>query len=395
MSRWSFVSNRPANRSLMLAAAVLAGGVGGALVSTGEARLSTERLPMLVGSAWATDPVAQSDLLADVAESALASVVNISVERRATGPGSFGHGWGPLSHRQESGQGSGVVVSANGVVVTNHHVVDRAEQITVRLSDGREFSARVVGSDEPTDLAVLQLNDATDLTAMPFGDSDTVRVGEMVMAIGNPFGLSGSVSLGIVSAMGRSQMGITDYDNFIQTDAAVNPGNSGGALVNMDGELVGINTAILSRSGGSQGVGFAIPSSMVQSVVESLQRDGRVVRGWLGIGIQDITPALANALSLSDGAGVLVSEVEPGGPAHAAGLRAGDVVLEVRGEEVHDSQSLRTQVALSRPGDPLALTVLRNGQRMQVEALPGERPNPDSIASLGYDPKLRQGQKSE
>jgi Do/DeqQ family serine protease len=395
VSRWSFVSNRPANRSLMLAAAVLAGGVGGALVSTGEARLSTERLPMLVGSAWATDPVAQSDLLADVAESALASVVNISVERRATGPGSFGHGWGPLSHRQESGQGSGVVVSANGVVVTNHHVVDRAEQITVRLSDGREFSARVVGSDEPTDLAVLQLNDATDLTAMPFGDSDTVRVGEMVMAIGNPFGLSGSVSLGIVSAMGRSQMGITDYDNFIQTDAAVNPGNSGGALVNMDGELVGINTAILSRSGGSQGVGFAIPSSMVQSVVESLQRDGRVVRGWLGIGIQDITPALANALSLSDGAGVLVSEVEPGGPAHAAGLRAGDVVLEVRGEEVHDSQSLRTQVALSRPGDPLALTVLRNGQRMQVEALPGERPNPDSIASLGYDPKLRQGQKSE
>jgi len=395
VTRWSFVVSRPVNRSLTLAAAVLAGGVGGALMTMGMEHVKPARLPDVIDSAWATDPMEQSDRLADVAERALASVVNITVEHRAAGAGSFGHGWGPRMPRQQSGQGSGVILSASGVVVTNHHVVDRAERITVRTSDGREYAARVVGSDEPTDLAVLQLQDATDLTAMPFGDSDTVRVGEMVMAIGNPFGLSGSVSLGIVSAMGRSQMGITDYDNFIQTDAAVNPGNSGGALVNMEGELVGINTAILSRSGGSQGVGFAIPSTMVQSVVESLQRDGRVVRGWLGISIQDLTPAMANALSLPEGAGVLVGEVEPGGPALAAGLRAGDIVVEVAGEAVHDTQALRTQVASSRPGEPLSLTVLRNGQRLSLEAFPGERPDPGHVAVIGVDPKLRPGQKSE
>lgn len=395
MSRSSRFLPRPVASSLMLAAAVLAGGVSGALVTAGSDTRGVVQWPAMVGNAWATDPVEQSDQLADVAERALSSVVNITVERRSASAGSFGHGWGPLVPRQQSGQGSGVVVSANGVVVTNQHVVEGAQRITVRTSDGQEYAARVVGSDAPTDLAVLQLEAASDLTAMPFGDSDSVRVGEMVMAIGNPFGLSGSVSLGIVSALGRSQMGITDYDNFIQTDAAVNPGNSGGALVNMEGELVGINTAILSRSGGSQGVGFAIPSTMVQSVVESLQRDGRVVRGWLGISIQDMTPAMANALSLTEDSGVLVAEVEPGGPAEAAGLRAGDVLLEVESQALRDAQELRTQVASARPGEPLSLVVLRGAERLEVEALPGERPDAGAVASLLLDPKLQGAQKSE
>jgi serine protease Do len=347
----------------------------------------------LTPRAWAQmHPIQQSEHLATLSERALQSVVHITATRMAPARGMdpmWGPFFGPDPRRQapSQGLGSGVIVTADGVVLTNHHVIEGAADIRVQTHDGRTFEAELVGSDQATDLAVLRLRDATSLAALPFADSDGVRPGQLVLAIGNPFGLSGSVSMGIVSAVGRTRMGITDYEDFIQTDAAINPGNSGGALVNMQGELIGINTAILSRNGGYQGVGFAIPARMASHVLERLVRDGRVVRGWLGVGIQDLTPELARGLGTDVGAGVVLSDVQPGSPAAAAGLQRGDVVTHIDGQPVSGADALRHRVALLDPGREVRITGQREGRPLQRSVAIGERPDArDAAAPAPGDP---------
>lgn len=277
--------------------------------------------------------------------------------------------------REEERQslGSGVVVDAeHGYILTNHHVIKNADEITVTFRDGRHFDAKVVGSDPEVDLAVLQI-EADHLTAVPIGDSDRLEVGDFVVAIGNPFGLGQTVTLGIVSALGRSGLGIEGYENFIQTDASINPGNSGGALVNLDGELVGINTAIVAPGGGNVGIGFAIPSNMAAEIMKQLIEFGEVRRGQLGVYIQDVTPELAEALGLKRLRGAVVSRVIAGSPADKAGLEAGDVIVAVNGDKVENSAQLRTAIGLLRPGQWVVLDVIRDGRPRQIKALIAER----------------------
>ena len=262
---------------------------------------------------------------------------------------------GPL---HEHGLGSGVIVAKDGYILTNNHVVDHASEVKVTLQDGREFTAKVIGRDPKSDIAVVKI-DAKNLPVVPMADSDKVQVGDVVLAIGNPFGVGQTVTEGIVSAKDRGNMGIEDYEDFIQTDAAINPGNSGGALVDVDGRLIGINTAILSRSGGSQGVGFAIPSDLARNVMESLIKYGHVTRGYLGVMIQNVTPALAKEFKLKEPTGALVGDVVPDGPAAKAGFKDGDVVLEFNGKPVTDSRQPATrrggdQTRLKRAGESLA-----------------------------------------
>lgn len=367
--------------------------------STRAAGASSAERVMRASSLLATPAWAQSlDLpegssLSDVAEEAVERVVNISTNRlvRARQPqarGPFGndplfdHFFGrPMPERRERSLGSGVIVSADGLVLTNNHVVQDAEEIRVTLSDGTPLTAEVVGTDPPSDLAVLRLQgEFEELPWMVFGDSDRLRLGEVVLAVGNPFGLDGTVTMGIVSAKGRSNVGIVDYEDFIQTDASINPGNSGGALINMRGELVGINTAILSRSGGYQGIGFAIPSRMAQSLMQSLVDHGRVVRGYLGVAIQDLDEALARALDVDARQGVVIAGVEPDTPAQAAGLREGDVVIAMDGQPVSGASPFRNQIALAPAGTVVELTLIRDGREQTVPVTLGEREDPASAA---------------
>ena len=262
--------------------------------------------------------------------------------------------------RKTASLGSGVIVSSDGYILTNNHVVKDADEITVLLSDKKEFKGKVIGSDPKTDIAVIKIEDK-DLPHIAWGDSDKLKVGEIVLAIGNPFGLNQTVTMGIVSAVERVNMGIADYVDFIQTDAAINPGNSGGALVNAKGELVGLNTAIFSTSGGYQGIGFAIPSSMANMVMESLISKGKVIRGWLGVSIQPITPELASKFNLKSEEGSLVADVIEGGPAEKAGIIRGDVIVEFNGEKVSDPHNLRNAVAKTPPGEVVKITVVREG----------------------------------
>ena len=241
---------------------------------------------------------------------------------------------------RQQGLGSGVIVTKDGYILTNNHVVDGAQDVKVTLQDGREFTAKIIGRDPKSDVAVIKI-DAKDLPVVPMADSDKVQVGDVVLAVGNPFGVGQTVTTGIVSATGRGNLGIEDYEDFIQTDAAINPGNSGGALVDVEGRLIGINTAIYSRSGGNQGIGFAIPSDLARDVMGSLISDGKVTRGYLGVMIQDVTPALAKEFKLKDNTGALVGDVVPKGPADKAGLKDGDVVLECNGKAISDSRRLR------------------------------------------------------
>ncbi len=331
--------------------------------------------------------------IADIAEKTVGSVVNISTEKvvkRTQGPTPFndpffrqffGDRFRQMpQERRERSLGSGVIVSDDGIILTNNHVVEGASEIAVTLSDGRELEAEIVGTDPESDVGVLRLKEAPDgLQALRFGDAESLRLGDIVLAVGNPFGVGQTVTMGIVSATGRANVGIVDYEDFIQTDAAINPGNSGGALVNTRGELVGINTAILSRSGGYQGIGFAIPSNMARTIMQSLIDTGTVSRGFLGISIQDVNRELAQALGLDEGTrGVLVGGVSDGSPAEKGGVERGDVILSVNGETVRSSGELRNLVALAGANSEVKLVVLRDDKKRTLEVTLGARPGDDT-----------------
>ncbi len=281
-------------------------------------------------------------------------------------------------HRQEQSLGSGVIVSEDGVVLTNNHVVENAVKIRVVLADRREYSAEIAGTDPQTDLAVLklELNQGETVPALPLGDSSRLRLGDIVLAVGNPFGLGQTVTMGIVSAVGRANVGIADYEDFIQTDAAIYPGNSGGALVDMEGHLVGINTAMLKKLDRHQGIGFAVPTKMIEPIMQSLLERGRVERGWLGVIIQDLTTEAATRLGINGERGALIAQVGRGTPAEAAGLEAGDVVSLLDGVAVESSAQLRNAVAMKGADKTVKLSVLRNGDRRELSvrlgALPAE-----------------------
>ena len=281
--------------------------------------------------------------------------------------------------RKERGLGSGVIVESGGLIVTNNHVVSKADEIKVFLSDKREFKAKLVGTDAKTDIAVLKI-EAEGLPTIHWADSDKLEVGEFVLAVGNPFGLTQTVTLGIVSALGRAA-GIAEYEDFIQTDAAINPGNSGGALVNVRGELAGINTAIYSQSGGNMGIGFAVPSNLARSVVEQLVKHGKVVRGWLGVSIQDLSPELAPQFGLSDPKGVLVNEVLDASPAKRAGLERGDVILEYDGKLVENATQLRNAVAQTVVGKKVGVKFMRDKKSRTAEVAIVEQPK--NVAQAG------------
>ncbi len=293
----------------------------------------------------------------------------------------FGEGEsGPESSRpfrgpNQHGVGSGVIVTKDGYILTNNHVVESADDIRVALNDGREFSAKVIGRDPQTDIAVLKI-DAHELPFLTLADSDKIEVGDVVLALGNPFGIGQTVTTGIVSAKGRATLGL-DYEDFIQTDAAINPGNSGGALVDTDGRLIGINTAILSDTGGNQGIGFAVPTNLARWVMDGLVQNGRVERGFLGVNIQDLTPDLAKEFKLEHAHGALVSEVTPQSPADQAGLRGGDVIVEFNGKPVTDSRHLKLQVGATIPGASVPVKLLRDGAsktlQVTVRELPGDK----------------------
>ena len=284
-----------------------------------------------------------------------------------------GRGMTPQHKQYERGTGSGVVVRSDGYILTNNHVIDGATDITVTFDNKREMKAKLIGTDAKTDIAVLKV-DATNLPTIAMADSSQARVGDLVLAMGSPFGLKQTVTMGIVSARGRTGMGIEEYEDFIQTDASINPGNSGGALLNTRGELIGINTAILANNGGNQGVGFAIPANLARSVMTQVMDHGKVVRGYLGLLPQDITPAMAQALHSKQNEGVLVGDVTAGAPAAAAGLQRGDVILDLNGHKVEDSNQLRMQVSMTSPGTTVQLRVLHDGSEKTVAVKLAEMP---------------------
>jgi len=277
-----------------------------------------------------------------------------------------------LNNQPQTGLGSGVIVSPAGYVLTNNHVVEEADEIQVTLNDGRQTVAKVIGTDPETDLAVLKV-ELSDLPVITLGNSDALEIGDPLLAIGNPFGVGQTVTSGIVSALGRTQLGINTFENFIQTDAAINPGNSGGALVDVQGHLMGINTAIYSRSGGSMGIGFAIPTSTARSVMEAIVKEGKVTRGWIGVEPQDLTPELAESFGVGARSGVIITGVLQNGPAAQAGIRPGDVITAVKGQEVRNVPQLLAAVAALPPGEKARLDVLRRDASMQIEVTPGRR----------------------
>lgn len=324
-----------------------------------------------------------------VARAATPAVVNISASREIKSRGGtpffddpfFRQFFGDEFFRQfqmprerrEQSLGSGVIVHPDGLIITNNHVVAKADRIKILLGDKREFIGKVVGTDPKTDLAVVKIK-AKELPTIGWGDSDRLEVGEYVLAIGNPFGLNQTVTMGIVSAVGRANVGIAEYEDFIQTDAAINPGNSGGALVNTRGELIGINTAIFTQSGGYMGVGFAVPSNMAKSVMDNLVKAGKVIRGWLGVSIQDVTPGLAKQFSLPESLGALVSDVLEDSPAERSGLRQGDVIVVFDGKAIESTRVLRNHVAQTAVGKKVKVSIIRDGKPTELEAVIIEMP---------------------
>jgi serine protease Do len=338
---------------------------------------------------------------APVVKSVLPDVVNISTSkvvraqaelpegmfndpffRQFFGPGSGNHSQNPRSQREES-LGSGVIVSPEGYILTNNHVVEGATDVRVTLSDKHQVQAKVVGADPKTDIAVLKV-EGTGYSAITIGDSSKVQVGDYALAIGDPFGVGQTVTMGIVSAINRGNLGIEDYEDFIQTDAPINPGNSGGALINDRGELIGINTAIISHgSGGNQGIGFAVPVNLARQVMDQILDHGKVTRAYLGIVVQDVTPAIAKAMGQSELHGALVGDVKASSPAGKAGLQRGDIILKINGTSVADSRELRMSISMMKPDADVKLKILRNGKESDITVKLGELPGPQEQAKFG------------
>jgi serine protease Do len=343
----------------------------------GEAAISKESVDILTRVGQAT---------AEIVDAVRPAIVNISTTRTVKFQGGgdqflddpffrrfFGDRFKTPKERKSLGLGSGVIVDADGYILTANHVIQGADEINVTLSDKREFKGKIVGSDIMTDIGVVKI-DAKDLPSVKMGDSAKLRVGETVLAIGSPYGLSQTVTMGIVSAVGRANVGIADYEDFIQTDAAINPGNSGGALVNVRGELVGINTAIFSTSGGYQGIGFAVPTSMAKAAMDSLINKGKVVRGWLGVSIQSLTPELASQFGLTDGKGVLVGDIVEDSPADKGGLQRGDIIVEVQGKKIDDPNQIRNMVAGIEPGQKIEMKIIRENKPITKNVTVSELP---------------------
>ncbi len=363
-----------------------------------------EQAPLLSGALLVgqSSTALQNATFTQVAKAARPAVVNISTTvkhesrtpqrspffddpffRRFFGE-EFERRFQPEESPRPQGTGSGVIVSRDGYIVTNNHVVESGDEIQVTLSDKRNFTAEVVGTDPKTDLALLKI-EADELPILPWGDSGKLQVGEIVMAIGNPFGLTQTVTMGIVSAVGRANVGIVDYEDFIQTDAAINPGNSGGALVNLKGELIGINTAIFSRSGGYMGIGFAIPSNMAKTIQTSLTKHGEVIRGWLGVSIQDLNADLQEQFEAPDQRGVLIGDVVADSPAAEGGLKRGDIIRHYDSHEVNDSRHLRSLVAETEPEASVTIQVLRDGEKHEVQIKISELPKDlEALASADH-----------
>ena len=329
---------------------------------------------------------------AEIAEAVKPAIVNISTTRTIKIQGNtnpflddpffrrfFGDQSRAPKERKTASLGSGVIVDSKGYILTANHVIQGAEEINVTLSDKREFKGKIVGNDAMTDIGIIKI-DADNLPTIKWGDSDKLKVAETVLAIGSPYGLSQTVTTGIVSAVGRANVGIADYEDFIQTDAAINPGNSGGALVNVRGELVGINTAIFSTSGGYQGIGFAIPTNMAKTVMDSLIKKGKVIRGWFGVTIQPLTPELAKQFDLKEEKGALVGDVIEGSPAEKAGLQRGDVIIEYDGKKIEEPYQLRNMVANTTPGQEVELKIIRENKtetkKVTISELPAEMQKP-------------------
>jgi serine protease Do len=397
-------SNRPS--SIRLPRFVLAGSILAAVsvfaVTQAVENSDAQKPAIVLDAKPLSHDTKMSTSFAPVIKRVSPSVVKVNVSSKAD-PAAFGGGdqadlfrrffggrqGGGQRHMEmprQEGVGSGVIVTTDGYVLTNNHVVDHANDVRASLQDGREYSAKVIGTDPKTDLAVIKI-DAANLPAIQMTDSEQVEVGDAVIAIGNPFGIGQTVTTGIVSATGRSAIGL-DYEDFIQTDAAINPGNSGGALVDAEGRLVGINTAILSRSGGNQGIGFAIPANLARDVMESLIKDGKVTRGYLGVMIQDLTPAIAKKFNAEGKNGALVGDVSAKGPAEKAGLESGDLIVEFAGKPVNSSRQLKLQVARVHPGETVDVKVLRDGAEKTLSVKVGDQPNLDRLAKNDKSPAV-------
>ena len=345
---------------------------------------STGTISILEAPAAPIGTAAAPGSLAGAVRQAAPAVVSINTSTSARGPQSndpwfrFFFGDRGDLQQQQTGLGSGVIMSPEGYVLTNNHVVEGADAIEVVLPDARRTTAKVIGTDPESDLAVLKIT-LDKLPAITLGNSDALQVGDQVLAIGNPFGVGQTVTSGIVSALGRNQLGINTFENFIQTDAAINPGNSGGALTDINGNLMGINTAIYSRSGGSMGIGFAIPVSTAKQVMESIVKNGQVVRGWIGVEPNELTPELAQTFGIQSAQGVIVTGVLNSGPAAEAGIRPGDVITQVAGQPVRTVSELLTRIAGLTPGQATPFALQRQGQVVEVSVTPAQRPRPQRV----------------
>ncbi|MFZ4068874.1 MAG: Do family serine endopeptidase [Caulobacterales bacterium] len=381
-------------KRLLLSAALFAAACSPPATPTGAAEPPASGAPGAPQAADRRLPVSQTEMrmsLAPVAAKASPAVVSIRAQRVTrtivADPmfGRFGQFFGVPRDQVQQSLGSGVIVRGDGIIVTNNHVIDGATELRVILADRREFDAKLIVADPRTDLAVLRINPGSErLPALGYADTRRAQVGDLVLAIGNPFGLQQTVTSGIISALARTDVGITDFSFFIQTDAAINKGNSGGALVDMNGDLVGVNTAIFSESGGSVGVGFAVPAEMVRRVVDGAVTEGKVVRGWIGVRGQSVTQDLARSLGFDRPQGVLVTEMFNDGPAERSGLRVGDVVLSVNGQPVADEQGLRFQTDTQKPGATVALAIRRGAEARTIQAridpLPRANPEPRELS---------------